>query len=60
MIMKAKMAGINARVPIDSGSEVNHISNGFCARNKIATSSESAKVTMFNGFTENLRATSFA
>ena len=57
MITTAKIAGINARVLIDSGAEINHISLGFCQRHKIATRSETATAVMANGSIINLRTT---
>ena len=57
MITKAKIAGITARVLIDSGAEVNHISLGLCQRNQIIAKSETATATMANGFIETLRTT---
>ena len=59
MIMQAKIAGITARILIDSGTEVNHISLGFCQRHKIATKNENATATMANGSTEKLRTTKY-
>ena len=57
MITRAKIAGITARVFIDSGVEVNHISLGFCQRNKIITKSETATETVANGSIETLGTT---
>ena len=57
MILKAKVSGVNARLLIDSGGEVNHISLGFCQGNRIATKSEDAKATMASGSIESLRTT---
>lgn len=57
MITTAKIAGITARVLIDSGAEINHISLGFCQRHKIATRNETATAVMANGSTIKLRTT---
>ena len=55
MIISAKVAGITARVLIDSGAEINHISLGFCQSHKIATRSETATAVMANGSIIKLR-----
>ena len=57
LITNAEFADARARILIDPGAELNHISIDYCKRHKISTKQELVTASMANGTEENMNYT---
>ena len=57
LVTKAKISGIRARILIDSGAELNHISQDFCKKHGIVLKEEDYTASMANNTPQELKST---